>query len=338
MKKYLLIFSLFFSFGVVSAQDPGQFELKGHIEGLKTGTMYLQKFTNKYFSTVDSSVIINGNYSFRTKLVLPELYGLTLNESGSPVYVFLEDKKMTVNSDSAAFNRSTKLTGSASNDLFLDYKKLKDVKINDFIKANPASIVSAYALYRDFSYLLTSEEIAASLKLLDPALQQTAYVRALKDLAAVKKKVEPGHKALDFTSTDQYGKTVKLSDQYGKYLLLDFWAAWCPDCRKENPNLVKTYQKYHDKGLDILGVSLDKDKATWLKGIKNDNLNWKHVSDLAYWDSAAAKLYGVRWIPWNFLIGPDGVIVAQNLQGDALDKKLEELLGAQSTASKAIGK
>ena len=245
---------------------------------------------------------------------------------------------MTVNSDSASFSRSTKLTGSASNDLFIAYKKLKGVKIDEFIKANPTSIVSAYVLYRDFSYLLTSDEIAASLKLLDPVLQPTSYVGALKELAAVKKKVEPGQKALDFNSTDQFGKTVKLSEQYGKYLLLDFWAGWCPDCRRENPNLVKTYQKYHDKGFDIFGVSLDKDKTTWLNAIKNDNLNWKHVSDLAYWDSAAAKLYGVRWIPWNFLIGPDGVIIAQNLQGDALDKKLEELLGTQPITSKSIGK
>lgn len=335
MKTYLSILSLLFTgAATVFAQGNSNFELNGHITGMSAGQVYLQRFDNKAFITIDSAKITDGNYQFKTKLKLPELYGLTIDKNNSPVYVFLEDKKITVNSDTSSFNQSTKVSGSASNDLFYSYKKQKNVKIEDFITANPSSIASAYILYRDYSYLLNSKELLADIKLLAPSLQNSSYVTALKELAVTKSKVEPGHKALDFESTDPDGKTVKLSDHYGKYLLVSFWAAWCPDCRRENPELVKTYQKYHDKGFDVLGVSLDKDKATWLKGIKNDNLSWKHVSDLAYWNSSAAKLYGVRWIPSNFLISPDGTIIAQNLQGEALEKKLDELLNS-STAAKS---
>lgn len=325
MKKYLSILSFVFATSSVFAQQ-GQFELKGHIKGLSAGTVYLQRFDNKSFITVDSAQISGGDYQFNTKLKLPELYGLTIDKNANPVYVFLEDKKISVTSDTSSFNRSTVVTGSATNDLFYQYKKQKNVKIDSFIRANPSSIAAAYILYRDYSYLLNSTALLDNVKLLSPELQHSVYAKALKELAAIKSKVEPGHKAPDFQSTDQFGKKLKLSDQYGKYLLISFWAAWCPDCRRENPELVKSYQKYHDKGFDVLGVSLDKDKSTWLKGIKNDNLSWKHVSDLAYWNSSAAKLYGVRWIPSNFLIGPDGVIIAQNLQGEALNQKLEELL------------
>lgn len=318
------------SFTVAQAQQNYSLNLNGVINGQQSGMVYLQKFNNKSFVTVDSAKVVQGKYSFKSKVQLPELYGLSTDVNNNPAYVFLEQGKIEVVSDSASFVKTTKVKGSASNDLFWSYKTQKGVKIEAFIKAHPASIVSAYVLYRDFSYLLTSEEITSAIELLSPALQTTAYVSSLKELAVAKKRVEPGQKIIDFSAKDPEGNTVKLSQQLGKYLLLTFWAGWCPDCRRENPDLVKTYQKYHDKGFDILGVSLDKSKTTWLNAIKNDNLTWKHVSDLVYWDSSAAKLYAIRWIPSNFLISPDGVIIAQNLQGEALEAKLEELLEKNS--------
>ncbi|WP_442587905.1 redoxin domain-containing protein [Pedobacter sp. AW31-3R] len=331
MNKYKLTVLLgLSSFTVAQAQQSYSLNLNGVINGQQSGMVYLQKFNNKSFVTVDSAKVVQGKYSFKSKVQLPELYGLTTDLNNNPAYVFLEQGKIEVLSDSASFVKTTKVKGSASNDLFWSYKTQKGLKIDPFIKAHPASIVSAYVLYRDFSYLLTSEEITSAIQLLSPALHHTTYVSSLKELALAKKRVEPGQKIIDFSSTDQEGNTVKLSQQLGKYLLLTFWAGWCPDCRKENPDLVKTYQKYHDQGFNIFGVSLDKSKTTWLNAIKNDNLTWKHVSDLAYWDSSAAKLYGIRWIPSNFLISPDGVIVAQNLQGEALEAKLEELLGKNS--------
>jgi len=122
------------------------------------------------------------------------------------------------------------------------------------------------------------------------------------------------------------GKIMKLSDLRGKVVLLDFWASWCRPCRQENPNVVKTYHKYHEKGFEIYSVSLDKDKASWVKAIEIDGLIWaNHVSDLGFWQSQGAKIYGVSAIPATFLIGKDGRIIAKNLRGAALENALKEL-------------
>ena len=124
------------------------------------------------------------------------------------------------------------------------------------------------------------------------------------------------------------GKILKLSDLRGKVVLIDFWAAWCRPCRMENPNVVKDYHKYNEKGFEVFSVSLDRDKASWTKAIQDDGLVWpNHVSDLKYWSSQAAATYGVTSIPATFLIGKDGRIIAKNLRGEALGQALEELLG-----------
>lgn len=124
------------------------------------------------------------------------------------------------------------------------------------------------------------------------------------------------------------GKMLKLSDLRGKVVLLDFWAAWCRPCRMENPNVVKDYYQYKDKGFEVFSVSLDREKASWIKAIQDDGLVWpNHVSDLKYWSSQAAAIYGVTSIPATFLIGKDGRIIAKNLRGEALGQALEELLG-----------
>jgi len=135
-----------------------------------------------------------------------------------------------------------------------------------------------------------------------------------------------GALAPDIALPNPDGQTMKLSDLRGKVVLLDFWAAWCRPCRMENPNVVKAYKKYHDKGFEVFSVSLDRDKASWTKAIKDDELIWPyHVSDLKYWQSEAAKIYGVTGIPATFLIGKDGRIIAKNLRGAALENALKEL-------------
>ena len=122
---------------------------------------------------------------------------------------------------------------------------------------------------------------------------------------------------------------MSLSDFQGKYVLLDFWASWCGPCRQENPNLVKAYAAYNDKGFEILGVSLDnKDgKEAWVNAIEKDGLTWTQVSDLNSWNNEVARMYGVRAVPQSYLIDPEGVIVAQNLRGEALEEKLAEIFG-----------
>ncbi len=140
------------------------------------------------------------------------------------------------------------------------------------------------------------------------------------------KPVSVGQLAPDFELPDAEGKNHKLSDFRGKYVLLDFWASWCAPCREENPNIVKQFETFKNKGFTVLGVSLDENKADWLKAIKDDKLNWPHLSELKRWDGKVTLLYKVEGIPASFLLDPQGKIVAKNLRGADLQQFLEKNL------------
>jgi len=140
-------------------------------------------------------------------------------------------------------------------------------------------------------------------------------------------KFKTGEEAPDFSLLSSDSKTIKLSDFRGKYVLIDFWASWCVPCRKENPNVVEAYKKYRKKGFEVLGVSLERpaDREKWLEAIKKDKLQWTQVSDLQLFDSPVVKQYGIQAIPQNYLIDPQGKVVAVNLRAEALQEKLAEI-------------
>ena len=208
-----------------------------------------------------------------------------------------------------------------------EIKKSHD-KIAELFKNEPPSLgvinllQSGSVLDRDQyfeTYLAVAEKLKKEWPDYDHAKNFIAMVDAMKTIAV-------GQPAPEIALPDTTGQVVKLSSMRGKYVLVDFWAKWCGPCRQENPNVVKAYNKYKDKGFTVFGVSLDRTKNDWLMAIKQDGLTWTHVSDLKYWQSAAAKTYNITGIPFSVLLDPNGVIIAKNLRGPALDKKLEEVL------------
>lgn len=357
MKKYLLVLFAF----PVFAMAQKKLTVTGKMKGIKEGTLVSLTDVNKPADTIAKAKVKNGVFILQQELKEPMLLNLNMG-TGKTLMTFLDNSSVKVSGDITQIKNS-RISGSKTHNDFRDFRKVFDPKfekltkinqqfqmgqrsdslvmvmnemkdtiqmtIDGFIKKRKASAVSAFLLAATIQLnedVLLTEQRVNSLK---PSALENMYGIYLKETIAETKITAIGGVAMDFTQADTSGVPVSLSSFRGKYVLLDFWASWCGPCRQENPTVVANYQKFSPKNFTVLGVSLDRpgQKDKWLQAIYKDNLTWTHVSDLQFWNNAVAQQYRVQGIPQNFLIGPDGKILAKNLRGPALEQKLCEVLG-----------
>jgi len=195
-------------------------------------------------------------------------------------------------------------------------------QVND----NPDKIETLRIIQRVGGYNPDYKELEKLFKSLDKTVRKSNDGKIFERYIKTLEKTSVGKKAPGITQFDLNGEPYSLSDLKGKYVLIDFWASWCPDCIREIPELLKTHQEFKDKNFEILGVSFDKEFEPWANAVKKYQLNWKHISDLQSWANAAGQLYGVKAIPQNILVDPNGIIIARNVHGEDLRIKLRGLL------------
>jgi peroxiredoxin len=346
------------------ADTDSSYTITGDIKGLDSGFVYLDNRRSGLEDSaiaVNGHFIFKGKTSSQ-----PEFCLLGIIKNGEKHFnldFFIERGKINITGTKDSINRA-KITGTPIQLEYADYQKgisqytyafnesietaigKKDkgtedslMKISNngphfferpyvisYSSHHPSSYVSCYEIYWHFRYAPDIEKLDSAYNSLALDMKNSYYGKKIKNVLDIAKKTAVGNPALDFTQNDTSGKSISLASFKGRYVLVDFWASWCGPCRAENPNLLKAYKKYHPKGFDILGVSLDENKNEWKEAVKKDDLNWSQVSDLQGWKNSVALQYNVLGIPTNFLVDKDGKIIAKGLRGDELDKKLEEVL------------
>ncbi|MCR4765133.1 MAG: AhpC/TSA family protein [Bacteroidaceae bacterium] len=329
MKKYLLtgmcfVLALASCNGGKEKVNGNGYLINGEISDIKSGMVYLKEYQDKNYLLVDSAEVTDGQFEFRGLVFQTLAYGLTTDkESNNPLVFFLGNETMNIKMNEE--KKSLEIEGSPINTLYQEtVSKVgkEGFDINEFTAANPTSALVPYYIMRNLAWGLNLDQLKALRSKLDKSLDNNKYVKQMEDLMARKEAVQVGKIAPDFTLPDPDGKAVSLKDFRGKYVLVSFWAGWCPDCRRENPFIVEAYNKYKNKNFTVLGVSLDRNRETWLKAVEQQNLTWTQVSDLKYWQSDVVELYAIRWVPTGILLDPDGKILNISLNEDELVKNL----------------
>jgi peroxiredoxin len=364
MKKLMLVVSL--GLIVWACGDKTQFTLNGNIVPASDGAVVMYGFEKGNPVPVDTATLAEGQFSFTGNAEIPELRLFSIEGQNRYIaQLFVEAGKidMTVYPDSFEANV---VSGSSAQEVFdtymsevikfsedegklqqrfrqaqasgnseemdavrFEYETILDntkLYARNFINEYSYSPVAAYVYLMNFFQEAELEELDSMLNVFEP-IKSSDFVVALQDRADALRVSGVGAVAPDFTLTSPDGEEFSLSSLRGKYVLIDFWASWCQPCMVEMPNVIEQYNAYHDKGFEIIGVSLDREREPWLRTIDEMEMNWLHGWDMEGDEpGATANLYGVTGIPHTVLLDKEGKIIAKNLRGAALKNKLSELL------------